>query len=611
MEVIEVDSGAESSDDSVVNVVGEEESSGSNSVDVGALQIPTIDLDLYVQASYHADLTDVQEPTFAARSVRRHKLLELQDRLEELDWIEGASQFSVAIKKMTAATGTEQEEKARVVVEGDMLQVELVLVDGRHRLRALKFLAEKDDKWMELLRAAPVQLWTRKDEKHLTALEMLQIARHLNEVASNVIVPDFLDHIHGAISTIQILQEEKDIPLHQMKATNLAASFLESNIDDKVWKTASRKKKKSRMRHMMRYAAIALRLARSKTCYKKVEMVYEKLRSDCSEIVAPVGVTHLSSNILNDMDDGAYCFAMDVLQKRLGSRQKKHGNFESFHRDFYKAILDVYTEICRIATFKSMEVGEVLRTRVIFSGSEGRSIHHLAVAMFRDFGTIKSRKPSAHGLRMSSLRKNLKKAFGTIEAPPAPAPAPSPASGPGPGLASASASASGRAADRGQSSAMKVARRGDAAESEEAQEGPASNSEGGGEEVEEERQESVRNADGDEIMGTPELPSTRASKRKRFVYPNESASRKKQKTGKASAGTSSRTRDSGPSTRTRKGRSLNPKQLKLVTNEVENVFAGLAWDVQKMVLQSMGLHVSRQSPSVSPEPRGSFWRKRR
>ena len=114
-----------------------------------------------------------------------------------------------------------------------------------------------------------LRLWTRKDGRHLTASEMLQIARHLNEVASIVIVPDFLDHIHGAISTCQILKEEKNISLNDMMATNLAASILEANVDDKVWNTSSKQRNKSKMRHMMSYVSIALRLARSKTCYEK------------------------------------------------------------------------------------------------------------------------------------------------------------------------------------------------------------------------------------------------------------------------------------------------------------------------------------------------------
>ena len=74
---------------------------------------------------------DVQEPTFAARAVRGHKLLDLKDRLEEPDWIEGEIQFSVAIRSNTAVTATDEDESdvCRVVVEEGKLQVDLVLMD--------------------------------------------------------------------------------------------------------------------------------------------------------------------------------------------------------------------------------------------------------------------------------------------------------------------------------------------------------------------------------------------------------------------------------------------------------------------------------------------------
>ena len=89
---------------------------------------------------------DVQEPTFAARAVWGHKLLELKDRLEGQDWIEGASQFFVAIKSNTPARETYEDEGdvCRVVVEEGRFQVDLVLMDGHHRLRALKDLMHKD-----------------------------------------------------------------------------------------------------------------------------------------------------------------------------------------------------------------------------------------------------------------------------------------------------------------------------------------------------------------------------------------------------------------------------------------------------------------------------------
>ena len=98
-----------------------------------------------------------------------------------------------------------------------------------------------------------------------------------------------------------------------MMATNLAASFLEANVDGKVWKTSSKqghdevcvhRSPPGKKPNLLRKGGGGLWGAAQRLL----------------RISGPLGVTHLASNIFNAMDDGAYCFALDAIQKRLGHK---------------------------------------------------------------------------------------------------------------------------------------------------------------------------------------------------------------------------------------------------------------------------------------------------
>ena len=98
------------------------------------------------------DINRIKDPEFALRTVHEAHVTYLRGKMETMDYVSAIGSPSVIMVDHSVG---------RYVTENSKLDVDVLTVDGRHRLQLFKDMnadKEIDDKWETLFRALPVLL---------------------------------------------------------------------------------------------------------------------------------------------------------------------------------------------------------------------------------------------------------------------------------------------------------------------------------------------------------------------------------------------------------------------------------------------------------------------
>jgi len=295
----------------------EPDHSGEGSDDGGQV---TGEVDLSVEATeidpnnYEQDLVVVvydriAEPRWPSRSVTPEHVASLQSAFS-------STGNRVSIGTISVLLADEAMKKEDVVKDGVVdADAKLMLVDGRHRLRALGELRKGSERWVAECAKLKVSLWTRTDGKHISDLEALGLAAYLNSSSSTVLAPSFKDMVQAAISTIQVILARDEVELKDIKVKSLAGVLARAQSVGRLGQ-----------RQLERYSLIALRLAGSTRARSSFEEVCES--SDKFTLV------HVASKELVALDDRGFCMCMLALKYRMEIGME--GSFEHVRRAFFQ-----------------------------------------------------------------------------------------------------------------------------------------------------------------------------------------------------------------------------------------------------------------------------------
>ena len=64
--------------------------------------------------------------------------------------------------------------------ENEKLQIRVYITDGRHRRKAFQYAQEQGEEWKEACKSLSASIWTRRDGKLVSFIELLAISTFLN-----------------------------------------------------------------------------------------------------------------------------------------------------------------------------------------------------------------------------------------------------------------------------------------------------------------------------------------------------------------------------------------------------------------------------------------------
>jgi len=370
----------------------EPDHSGEGSDDGGQV---TGEVDLSVEATeidpnnYEQDLVVVvydriAEPRWPSRSVTPEHVASLQSAFS-------STGNRVSIGTISVLLADEAMKKEDVVKDGVVdADAKLMLVDGRHRLRALGELRKGSERWVAECAKLKVSLWTRTDGKHISDLEALGLAAYLNSSSSTVLAPSFKDMVQAAISTIQVILARDEVELKDIKVKSLAGVLARAQSVGRLGQ-----------RQLERYSLIALRLAGSTRARSSFEEVCES--SDKFTLV------HVASKELVALDDRGFCMCMLALKYRMEIGME--GSFEHVRRAFFQCAAQIMRELYEVADFFSWEIKELLSTEICITAHKKLSLVQFICKKLARFSVVRNQE-AADNNRLVAIRKRLSEIVG-------------------------------------------------------------------------------------------------------------------------------------------------------------------------------------------------------
>ena len=244
-------------------------------------------------ASYtHIDL--IEEPEFTTRYIEESHVQKLKNQFKDRGYNASSGVLSVALPARSL-------HEANNLTAGEEISFKTMLVDGRHRLRALKELREEDEVWKERTNRLEVRVFIHREGFPIDNFMIISLGRQMNS-SSNVNLPTtFRARIHARISCLMSLARTVNRDVRQLPFTKCWRRLCSG---DCVGKLA--------YRTVRIYTSICLRLAPSPDL---TEFVYELCKT-----YDFLGLVHFDSPYLLSSGDRKFRFCLEVLDQ-LASRQ--------------------------------------------------------------------------------------------------------------------------------------------------------------------------------------------------------------------------------------------------------------------------------------------------
>ena len=311
----------------------------------------------------HIDL--IEEPEFTTRYIEESHVQKLKKQFKDRGYNASSGVLSVALPARSL-------HEANNLTAGEEISFKTMLVDGRHRLRALKELREEDEVWKERTNRLEVGVFIHREGFPIDNFMIISLGQQMNS-SSNVNLPTtFRARIHAGISCLMSLARTVNRDVRQLPFTKCWRRLCSG---DCVGKLADRT--------VRRYTAICLRLAPSPDL---TEFVYELCKT-----YDFLGLVHFDSPYLLSSGDRKFRFCLEELDQLASRQVPKEGearpriNFAEMRDSFYETAGVLFDMVLRFSSRNNMAVEDVLSAMTAASkGQCIRSIReHILISFLR------------------------------------------------------------------------------------------------------------------------------------------------------------------------------------------------------------------------------------
>lgn len=358
------------------------------------LNAPEVDLTNYNMVFVEVDAEKIIEPPLKVRCVEVSHVRTMECRLGDDGYLGSSGSISVALQE-TASVDVEE------ILRSGEVHVQVWLVDGRHRLLAIRRLALRTPHWKKQAEKVRVGLWLPKEaqQRRLSFTEILNLGAYLNNASSTNRAMSFQDQIHACVSLAKLLDEGEGVDIQTTSSSALASALC-------VGKTLGDQK----MRQLQRYALVALKLAQNAPLF---DVFIEETKGD-----GKVSLVHVSSDVLLGFDVEAFRLGLRCIKARLSTEgdKKAMGKFEQMAREFFLLVGLMYEEVAKAARFKETTVPDIMK-RTVVVGNDSFSVSGNICFVMSRFRLV-SNGAIADQRRLNTLKKRLKVLVGDYEAEP-------------------------------------------------------------------------------------------------------------------------------------------------------------------------------------------------
>lgn len=304
-----------------------------------------VPLQNYRQVTVVVQLENILEPEHTFRRLRTEHVDTLVAEFKEKGYLESVGLLSVAITEGKGdANAGKWNELRGVLDEGRGTElpgsVRVCLIDGRHRLRAMKVLTKTSEVWKKRLAGLPVKLWTPNSGIATSRAELLSLSGALNRASSTVGAPTFEDHVHAAVSLASVLRARPGI------GQRLSANFLACAL--------SKGMALGRMgpRQTLRYAQVALKLSDSTRNFDS----FVAVSKSCKKL----SLVHLCNDyLLKETTDEQFSLCLEAVAGKVDVGLEQP--FHSFGTQFYAMLRLLLKEVSFAAERMRLSFSDVLK----------------------------------------------------------------------------------------------------------------------------------------------------------------------------------------------------------------------------------------------------------
>ena len=183
----------------------------------------------------HIDL--IQEPEFATRYIEEQHVDNMKAALRN-GYTASAGALAVSIPPASL-------QLAKDVKPGQQLPFKTILVDGRHRLHALRFLRDNQTEdgldWKAITSRLEVRLYIHKQEIPVDNFMTIALGQRLNSSTTVSLPTKFRARIEAGINSLLCLAKDMNLEVRQLPIEECAKTILRSgNIGDLSRQTTTR-----------------------------------------------------------------------------------------------------------------------------------------------------------------------------------------------------------------------------------------------------------------------------------------------------------------------------------------------------------------------------------
>ncbi len=310
----------------------------------------------YIRTNGHCHIRFIHEMVFNLRGID-DKHVEHTRYLLEKDFIPEKAGIDVAFV----------DRVEEVVAGGGKLETEVDVLDGRHRLHALREMeASGDKRWSSILESVPIIVWRRKDGQQIDNDEGIGIGELLNMTSASALKMSFLDKIHSCVSLLKSAMRKIPVDSPPMRIS-MAAKKLDRLCFMRLMSKRTRE----------RYAQVGLLFSRKKKCFEHFQRISRENKS--------ISITHLSSNeLLNSTDMNHVGICLDALAKRMASPGRQ--NWAVLRKTFYWAVGEIYKGVQSKCQSAGVDLDSVLKHEIKLGPTSTITVRRVLINRMSNFG---------------------------------------------------------------------------------------------------------------------------------------------------------------------------------------------------------------------------------
>ena len=333
----------------------------------------------------HIDL--IQEPEYATRHIEDKHVEDMKAAL--------ANGYTASAGVLAVSLPPASVHLARDARPGQELSFRTILVDGRHRLRALKFLRDNQTQngpnWRSITSRLEVRLYIHKQNIPVDNFMTIALGQHLNTATTVSLPTKFRSRIEAGISSLHSLAKRLNKEVRQLTIEQSVQSIQDSGNIGRLERQAT-----------TRYTAIALRLARS----EEQQQIFLKL---CRKHEF-LGLVYFQSPYFVNSNDGKLSFLMaclEVYAEGQAARDGRRQNFEPIREAFHLFAGEMFEMTMRLSIRVNVPFQQILQQQASFRpGTAVRTVMQHILTPLRDF---KLMSPTQTRNRMLMNKRRLRR----------------------------------------------------------------------------------------------------------------------------------------------------------------------------------------------------------